>query len=297
MSTRSRPRPRHVLGGAVVLGCLLIPARYTAPAGLTCASVGAPIQKVLARGARFLAGAFDGLSLWGAAAEKNRRLQARVAQLTEQLHRERGRLAEMSLRFQTLQELGAFLRESQNLVSCHAEDIIEAEVIGRGAGTQRGILFIDRGSGNRIRRGTVVVAGQSVVGRVRATAPSVSSVLLVTSPGSRIDGQLINALGKLGEPGIVVGNGDGTMRMKYVSKSEPQPGDGVLTRGRDGLTPKHLLLGLVAGAERRPGSIIYDIVVRPARDLDRLATVVAVKPAVSATDFPPESEQGPASDG
>ena len=159
-----------------------------------------------------------------------------------------------------------------------------ARLMGEGAGPQKGLVFIDKGSGSGVQRGMVVVAGRSVVGRVRAASASVSSVLLVTSVGSSFDGQVAST----GERGIVAGNGDGTMRMKYVMKSPPRVGEAVVTAGRDGRTPRGLVLGLVAACDRQPGGLTYDVTLRPVRDLDRLDAVDAVRPAVSFSDLPGE---------
>ena len=273
MSIELRPRARLVLGCAAVFGCLLIPARHTTPLALAWVSIVAPVQKVMARGGRLLAFTLDDLLSWRSAAKANRRLTQKIAELKEQLEDERARSAAKD---RDLKMLGDFVLHRQGL------HWYGAEVIGEGAGAQRGLIFIGRGSAGNVEERMVVVAGHSIVGTVRAVAPSVSSVLLENMQGSRLDGQIVTT----GERGIVVGNGDGTMRMKYVAREKPERGAGVVARGKDGVTPKHFLLGIIARAERRPGSLIYDVVLKPARDLDRLVSVVAVKPVVSAADFP-----------
>lgn len=279
MSIDRRPRPRFVLGCAAVFGCLLLPPRSTSLPSLTCVSVFAPVQKVLARGGRLLAFSLDGLASWRSAAAENRRLREEVHRLTAQLAQER---AIAAAREASLRNLGIFRRYQQERGPHAVIEIDEAEVVGEGIGPQRDILFIDRGSNDKVQPGMIAVSGRSIVGTVRAVAPSVSAVLLITSPGARFDSQIVET----SEPGIVVGNGDGTMTMRYVAQARPNPGSAVVTRGRDGVTPAGFLLGQVVRAERPPGALAYDILIRPVCDLGRLASVVVVRPAVSAADFP-----------
>ncbi len=285
MSINLRPHTKLVFGCVAVFGCLLTPARHTAVLSLACVSMFAPAEKYMARARRAIAFNLQALLSWRHTARENRNLRDRVDKLRELLEMERARSAEKDQRFQTLNKFVTLQQNlKQNLVAR------EAEVIGEGAGAQSGLLFIDCGSRDKISKGMVVVAGRSIVGKVRAVSPRGSSGSLATSAGSQFDGQIVST----GERGIVVGNGDGTMTMKYVSKTKPQPGAAVTTRGRDGITPEHFLLGLVADASRRPGSLTYDVTLRPARELDRLVSVIAVKPPISTADFPghPERDTG-----
>ena len=73
--------------------------------------------------------------------------------------------------------------------------------------------------------------------------------------------------------------------MMYISKTKPRKGDSVLTTGLDGCTPKHFVLGIITVVKRRPGPLTYEVVLRPLRDLDRLVSVVAVRPTMSAADL------------
>ncbi|MFH1730993.1 MAG: rod shape-determining protein MreC [Planctomycetota bacterium] len=285
MSIRLRPRTRILLGCVAVFGPLLVPARHTSSFSISCVSLFEPVQRPLARGGRLLASSLDFLGSFGGAAAENRRLKQRITALTEEREVWRARAAEKD---RTLATLGRFRRYQQALGPNQAVEVEEAEVIGEGAGARLGVLFVDRGSGDGIEKGMAVAAGRSVVGTVQAVSASVSSVLLVTSPASKLDGRVTST----GERGIVVGNGDGTMRMMYLSKAMPKNGDSVLTTGLGGVIPEHFVLGRVVSATRRSGTLTYDVTLRPLHDLDRLAGVVAVKPAFSPRDLPRDSNDG-----
>ena len=283
MSTRSRRRTRALLGCAIILGVFWLPRDTGSTTALAAASILEPAQRLLARSGRTLGRAVAGLGSWGAEAE-NRRLEKKVAELTEQVARERARSIDLDRRLHATAE---FVRHQKDLGSAQVRVVAEAEVIGEGAGPQSGTVFIDRGTNHGVVPGTVVVEGRSVVGIVRAASGSVSSVLLVTSVGSRLTGRIVptGKFTEAGELGIVVGNGDGTMRVKYISKRAPEVGDFVVTRGQAGRIPKHLLIGEVVEATRSAGQRTYDVLVRPARDIDRLVTVVAVRPNVPTPDL------------
>jgi rod shape-determining protein MreC len=262
-----------VLGCVAVFGCFFLPERHASTVGLAAVSSLEPIEKTLASCGRWLSLGFSNLASFTRSGAEVRKLRVEVAELRERLEAERSRSADKDRRLQMLSE---FASHRQNLT------VTEAEVMGEGAGAERGILYINRGSKDGLREGMAVVAGQSVVGRICAVNANASAVLLVTSRGSRLDGQVTST----GEPGVVIGNGDGTMRMKYVSQTLPKAKDGVVTRGRDGLTPRHFLLGTVVRSRREPGLLTCEVVLKPVRNLDQLASVLVVRPTTSAPDFP-----------
>jgi rod shape-determining protein MreC len=87
--------------------------------------------------------------------------------------------------------------------------------------------------------------------------------------------------------GVVVGFGDGTLRMQYVpGTSDVKPGDLVVTSGIDGIYPKGFVIGTIETVERGPGSY-HEITVRPAVDSSRLEEVLVVK-----TPAPGKREDG-----
>jgi rod shape-determining protein MreC len=76
--------------------------------------------------------------------------------------------------------------------------------------------------------------------------------------------------------GIAMGNGDGTLRLEYLSATaDIQQGDTVVTAGIDGIYPPGLALGLVERVERA-GSTYRQVVIRPFADFSRLETVLVL---------------------
>jgi rod shape-determining protein MreC len=77
--------------------------------------------------------------------------------------------------------------------------------------------------------------------------------------------------------GVVVGVGDGTLRLQYVpGTADVKTGDLVVTSGIDGIYPKGFVIGTIDHAERGVGEY-HEIGVRPAVDFARLEEVLIVK--------------------
>ena len=259
-------RPASFLAVAFVLAIPLIPSKLADTGSMTLIGTLAAIERPAVRTARFSAGFLQRLISIPSLLSENARLKTDVADLKEQLNIEVAGSSEKSRRIEMLAE---FMPYKQKLSVC------EAAVIGEGAGIHSGYFFIDRGTRDNIRPGVGIVAGKSLIGVVRVSAAGASSVEAVANSTFKIDAELAET----GERGIVAGNGDGTLRMLYVSKRRPRIGEGVLTRGRDGYIPRHFLIGTVTAAERKPGELTYDIIVSPVRSVSELSTVLAVIPA------------------
>jgi rod shape-determining protein MreC len=257
-----RPRTRLLAGGALVAAPFLLPSA----APLTVVSLLASLQRPLAVGGRHLAFSLQTIAELRSLAQTNERLQDENARLRAELAHVRAR---SRARDAKLRHMGEFRRFQRGLATA------EADVMGEGAGPNRGILFIDRGSADKIAPGMVAVAGKAIVGTVQAVSTSLSSVRLSTDPGSRIDCEIV----RTGEPGIVYGNGDGTMRMEYISKEAPGIGDQVVTRGRDaeGLQPRHFFVGTITQTRRRPGHLAYEVTLEPELDLRSVESVIVVR--------------------
>jgi len=250
----------------------------------------APVQAVLERGGRLLGSSLNLFGSRGRMADENRRLRERIQQVTEERDAWRRRATDAEHRLESMAE---FREHAGRLGPDRPVAVGEGEVIGQGTGPLREVVFINRGSRHRIRHGMAVAAGRSIVGKVRAVGPVASSVRLVTSPASRLDGRVTST----GERGIVVGNGDGTMRMEYISKKKPRKGGTVVTTGLDGITPRHFVLGWITHVERRPAALTYEVTLQPLRDLDQLVGVTAVRPVIPAADFPVAERNGADEDG
>ncbi len=127
--------------------------------------------------------------------------------------------------------------------------MIAARVIGTAAGGASVVVFVDRGSTAGVQKGMAVVTPDGIVGKVLASYPTASQVLMVTDPGF--------AAGVISQKnrvrGIVKGLGHGTCRVDYVQNEEKlEMGELFFTSGDDRVFPKGLMVGRVKVV--RPGN-------------------------------------------
>ncbi len=149
------------------------------------------------------------------------------------------------------QALGAFQARTPS-------KMIAARVIGTAAGGASVVVFVDRGSTAGVQKGMAVVTPDGIVGKVLASYPTASQVLMVTDPGF--------AAGVMSQKnrvrGIVKGLGHGTCKVDYVQNEEKlEVGELFFTSGDDRVFPKGLPVGRVKAV--RPGSTFKDIFLDP----------------------------------
>jgi rod shape-determining protein MreC len=158
-----------------------------------------------------------------------------------------------------------------------------AEIIAAAADPDFRTVTIDKGSSDGLAADMAVISPAGVVGRLILPSSRASQVQLLIDR-SAAAGALIE---RTRTQGVVVGFGDGTLRMQYVpGTSDVKPGDLVVTSGIDGIYPKGFVIGTIETVERGPGSY-HEITVRPAVDSSRLEEVLVVK-----TPAPGKREDG-----
>jgi len=131
-------------------------------------------------------------------------------------------------------------------------------VIGSGAGTASKVVFVDVGSVAGIERGMAVVTPDGIVGKVIASYPTASEVMLVTD--SSFAAGVISQ--KSGVRGTLKGQGTPTCKLDYVPMEEKiEVGEVLYTSGDDRIFPR----GFPAGVVRvvRNGQPYKEILVEP----------------------------------
>ncbi|MGH7198910.1 MAG: rod shape-determining protein MreC [Candidatus Omnitrophota bacterium] len=147
-------------------------------------------------------------------------------------------------------------------------------VIGRSPSAWNRVLLIDKGARQGVRRNMIVLSDLSLVGKVVEAGSSVSKVLLITDPNSKI-GVVIQ---RTRQEGVLFGTSSGECRVKYLSvDTEVKEGDVVETAGFGGFLPKGLLVGRVERVWKEPGQIYQVAKVRPLTDLSRIEEVLCLE--------------------
>jgi rod shape-determining protein MreC len=161
-----------------------------------------------------------------------------------------------------------------NFRNTHAEvPMAAARVIGASPDPGSLIVYINRGSGDGIRRNMGVITPDGVVGKILTVYPDTSQVLLLGDKESGV-GALLAASRTQGP---VKGTGGPQLSLDYVSKDEKvSVGEAVLTSGQDRIFPKDLPVGTVVEATPDPRTPFMRIGVKPAAHLERLEEVLVL---------------------
>ena len=271
MASADAGRRARSLLVAVVLGhVLLISAQVATPGGpsLLRTTVVAVVTEFQEAG-WFAAGAIH--SVWDAYAalrgvrEENARLARENIDLRVQLQQARANAAGAD-------DMRALLGLRPHL----PWKTTGADVVAGSLSPDFRAITIDKGFGDGIARDMPVINAAGVLGRVAQPAGNTATVQLIIDRSAaaavRVD--------RTRTEGIALGNGDGTLRLEYLSATaEIAEGDTVVTAGIDGVYPPGLGVGRVERVER-VGPAYRQVVIRPFADFSRLETVlVLVAPA------------------
>lgn len=193
--------------------------------------------------------------------DDNVRLGREVADLRVQLQRER------ALSRDTEQ-----LRNLLGLRTRLAWRTVGAEVIAGSTSPEFRSVTIDRGREAGVRSDMAVMATSGVVGRVVEPAVRASAVQLLIDRNAAASVLVERSRAQ----GIVLGSGDGTLTLEYLSAlADVKTDDIVVTAGLDGVYPKGLPVGRVTTVER-VGSAYRRVVVVPFVDYSSLEAVLVV---------------------
>jgi rod shape-determining protein MreC len=193
--------------------------------------------------------------------ETNRRLQAAIGALELRASRAEEARSEVE-RLQALLELRAQIEHPT----------IAARVIARGAGGATMTLLLDRGAEAGVRPEDPVITSRGVVGRVIEAAPGIAKVQTIIDPNSGV-AALIQ---RTRVQGAVVGEGDGSCRMEFVSAlASVEVGDVVVTSGLDQIYPKGYIVGIVTSVGAGEG-LTKRVEVRPEVNFLRLEEILVI---------------------
>ena len=262
-----RQRPGVVLGAAILLHVILISAQVNTVSGLPVLQVVtfgsfSEIQRgtmALIDGVR---GTWFGYIALRQVQQENDALRQEMQTLQVRLQQERAEAQRTDNLRQLLE-----LRERANL------DTVAAEVIAGAASPDFQTVTIDKGSSESLETDMAVISPAGVVGRVILPSRRASKVQLLIDRNAAA-GALIE---RTRVQGVVVGIGDGMLRMQYVpGTADVKTGDLVVTSGIDGIYPKGFVIGTIDHADRGGGAY-HEIVIRPAVDFTRLEEVLIVR--------------------
>jgi rod shape-determining protein MreC len=259
-------RPGILLGAAVALHVALISLSVTTQAGVTVFH--AVVFGGVAEAQRGASGAGGSLRSWWEGYLDLRRVRGE----NETLRRELGDLKVVLQQERVAAERAESFRRLLEFRARTPLATTGAEVIGTGASPEFRTVTIDKGTGDGLAANLAVLAPAGVVGRITLPSARASLVQLLIDRNAAA-GALVE---RTRVQGVVVGVGDGTLRMDFVATTgDVVAGDQIVTSGIDGLYPKGFAIGTVERVERGDG-LYHVISVRPAVDVSRLEEVLVV---------------------
>jgi cell shape-determining protein MreC len=202
-------------------------------------------------------------------------------------------------RWQTQRRHGTSPFERSNSHPLIVAQAIDARIIGQNvvslwksdrllnAGTTAGVaddqwvldnaeFKIDQGQATGVLSGLPVFAGRCIVGRIAKSGRWTSSLELISSRSFRSKA-VIGAAAKNTLEFLLEGNGDDACLLTQVPITEPvEVGSPVYSVAGDRAIDGPMLFGFIETAERRQGSLHWNIVVRPAAAISDLETVQVV---------------------
>jgi rod shape-determining protein MreC len=271
-----RQRPGALLAAAILLHVVLISVQVNTASGLPLAQAvtfGAfsEVQRASMAVVDGVRGVWTGYVALQQVQADNASLKQEVQTLQVRLQEERA----VAQRTDNLRQL-LELRERSGL------DTTAAEIIAAAASPEFRTVTIDKGQSSGLAADMAVISPAGVVGRVILPSVRASKVQLLIDRNAAA-GALVE---RTRTQGVIVGFGDGTLRMEYVPEtSDVKPGDLVVTSGIDGIYPKGFVIGTIDVVDRGPGSY-HLITVRPAVDFSRLEEVLVVRTPLAAPDVP-----------
>ena len=185
-------------------------------------------------------------------------------------------LDRLSKKNNELLERNKFLERSANLTEFIGEDerpFVVAKVIGYDATQWSKVIFINRGTDDKVEKNLSVVTDAGVVGHVVHASLKSSKVLLITDSRSAVD----SLFQETRESGITVGTGDDICEMKFVPISaKVSVGDNVVSSGLGGVFPKGLMVGTVVGVVKQDHELFQNIRVATSVDLSNVEEVIVL---------------------
>ncbi|HUW34386.1 MAG TPA: rod shape-determining protein MreC [Planctomycetota bacterium] len=294
-----------LLAAISFIGTLLPQARHDEMKGsvLTCMAPAQESATFVRCGLINLTETLDRVFAGKAQPDALRRANDEIRRLRQLLAVEKGRAIELERMIDSFAAFEDFAKAGPEKMK-----VIPAMIIGRDATLLPGVITINRGSNDGVRKGAGVVWGHSAVGVVAVARPTSSLVNLLTNPSCKIPAyiqrtgestlvegtmadsvrmRLVNLAARSSSkmPAFARRGGDGaqaeaampdSVRMRHVFRGQVVPGDLCLTSGELATFPRNIIIGEVTEATLQPGSIFPKVAIRPNLSVSALQAVIVL---------------------
>ncbi len=195
----------------------------------------------------------------------------------DRVKQENAGLKEWEWRAKVLEQKVEHLHALLNAVDEPGLNFATGRVIADARGPFVRSVLINLGRDQGLRVGYAVVSGDGLVGRTIDVGTSVSRILLLNDLNSHIP----VLVGPAGLRALVAGDNSAELRLEFLPDgAQIYPGDEVYTSGSDGVLPRGLRVGLVAGTQ---GAFKVSPHAKPG-DIEYVSVLFFDTPALSALD-------------
>ncbi len=176
--------------------------------------------------------------------------------------------------YKEIEQENARLRALLNFKKASLPRLIAAGIIARDSSNFSDTIVISQGCKSKINSDTVVVAEAGLVGRVYESSSSMSRVMLITDPNSRVSA----IVSRSRQIGVVYGTSSNLCELRYLPlATDILVGDEIVTSGFSDIYPKGILIGRVVKIVREPRGLSLLAVVAPAVNFTSLEEVLCIE--------------------
>ena len=192
---------------------------------------------------------------------------AQLKMKLEALELDHQRIAEIEKENDRLKAVLNYMEQQKNTM-------VAARVVGEDVKNWFKCIIVDKGRSSGIREKMPVVTAKGLVGQTVEISKWHTKVMVMNDTNSSID---VYVEGK-NTRGMLEGTGQNKLKLKYIRRNdEIEPGDKLVTSGKDGIYPKGLKAGLVIKVDRDKSGIFIDVDVMPFNNFKSLDEVLIVK--------------------
>ncbi len=225
----------------------------------------APLEGILTEVSRRTGGWMGDLIRFRIIVRENQELRSQLAELEA-----------LETRMVLLQRENRRLRDLLSLSEVLQVEVGIARVLARHPSNWTRQLTLDRGSGNDVRTGDVVVTSTGLVGRVTATTINTARVMLITSPESGLGVESLVS----GDAGVAAGQiaREGLLRVSFFDPAaEVHEGDIIVTSGLGEAIPGGIPVGEVVRVTIEEMGLLQEVWIRPTAELNHLHEVMVIR--------------------
>lgn len=245
---------------------LLIPENISNHIKITIASPIAPLQKMIFYTGNFFKSGFRKITLISKSADESEKLREKVFLLQNKIINQQNTINILDRKLKTISEF------KKNIDADNKP--LDANIIGYDASNYRRSILVDVGKKHGAGVNDIVVYGSALVGRISDVGNSVSRVILITDPASKVPSRFLESRVQ----GIVQGIANNLCIIKYVPRhSKVKKGDRVFSSGIGDVYPKSLYIGDVIVVKDKSAKLFKDIKLKPRVDFSQIEHVLVIK--------------------